>query len=201
MKFEKINENKIKITLTASDLKDYNITPETLTLNAEGAQDFLHTLLRRAEDFGFYANGEQIMIEAVSSSRDDNFTVYVTKIQNPADAMPHMALRAKRQERARRTAQKRGTLIFRFDDFDEVERASRYIDAEFVSKSTLYKYKDKYYLLIILKTPAASDMFRTKLSDYAREETAVLEKQGELAEHGELMIENDAIGVIRCYFK
>ena len=61
MKFEKINENKIKITLTASDLKDYNITPETLTLNAEGAQDFLHTLLRRAEDFGFYANGEQIM--------------------------------------------------------------------------------------------------------------------------------------------
>lgn len=200
MKFEKVSENKLKVVINADDLTEYGITPDKLLLDAAAAQDFLHNLLKKAEEFDFYANGEQVMIEVVSSNRDI-FTIYITKISNPADTLPHMSLRAKRPERRPRPNTRRNSLIFRFDDFEAVSRACQYITAEFVSKSNLYKYKDEYYLALTLKSTAISESVRTKLFDFGREETSILGKQGELSEHGELMIENDAIGVMRCYFK
>ena len=59
MKFEKLSENKIKITLTSQDLKDKNIDFHSFMSNPLEKQDLFLDILEEAEEeigFEFKAN-------------------------------------------------------------------------------------------------------------------------------------------------
>lgn len=79
MKFEKLNENKLRITLNISDLTDKNIDYQSFMANSIDTQKLFLDMLEKAEkEVGFDTKDYRIMIEALVTSKGD-FIVTVTR--------------------------------------------------------------------------------------------------------------------------
>ena len=80
MKIEKLNENKIRITLNLEDLKEKDIDLHTFMSNSLESQKIFLDMLEEAEkEVGFVTEDYRIMIEALALS-DGTFVLTVTKI-------------------------------------------------------------------------------------------------------------------------
>lgn len=67
MKIEKLNEDKIRITLNMEDLSERDIDYHTFMSNSIESQSIFLDMLNRAEkEVGFYTNNCRIMIEALA---------------------------------------------------------------------------------------------------------------------------------------
>ena len=79
MKIEKLNENKLKITLSIDDLEERNINLHSFMYNSPESQDLFWELLQTAEkECGFNVDDSMIYVEA-STTGSGNFTLLVTK--------------------------------------------------------------------------------------------------------------------------
>ena len=80
MKIEKINENKIKVTLSNHDLAEHNLDFQSLRYNSPEAQTLFWDMIKKAEsEHGFKASNCQLFIEA-ASIMDGDCTVTITKM-------------------------------------------------------------------------------------------------------------------------
>ncbi|NLB80803.1 MAG: adaptor protein MecA [Clostridiaceae bacterium] len=204
MKIERITPNKIKITLSVEDLKEWDINFETLTHNSPEAQDLFWNLIRRAEaEAGFYADGSQLIVEAMPL-KNDGFVMIITKIEEGADnqLQRYIKPREKKETRPRKKVRiVSNPLIFAFSCLDDVFLACKSIKGRFSGESSLYKHKEIYYLSPTILNDFIAEDIDVILSDFARKEGAsALIKSGELAEHGEVIIENGAVENICLYF-
>ena len=67
MQIEKLNENKIRITLNLDDLKENNIDLHSFMSNSIESQDLFYTMLDKAEkEVGFETKDYKLMIEALA---------------------------------------------------------------------------------------------------------------------------------------
>ena len=67
MQIEKLNENKIRITLNLEDLKENNIDLHSFMANSIESQDLFYTMLDKAEkEIGFQTKDYKLMIEALA---------------------------------------------------------------------------------------------------------------------------------------
>ena len=67
MKFEKLNENKIKITLSIQDLEEKDINFHDFMSNSLESQDLFLILLEEAEEkVGFKTQNCRVKIEALA---------------------------------------------------------------------------------------------------------------------------------------
>lgn len=67
MQIEKLNENKIRITLNLDDLKENNIDLHSFMANSIESQDLFYNMLDRAEkEVGFETRDYKLMIEALA---------------------------------------------------------------------------------------------------------------------------------------
>lgn len=67
MKIEKLNENKIRITLNMEDLKERDIDYHSFMSNSIESQGIFLDMLSTAEkEVGFYTDDCRIMIEALA---------------------------------------------------------------------------------------------------------------------------------------
>ena len=67
MQIEKLNENKIRITLNLDDLKENNIDLHSFMANSIETQDLFYSMLDRAEkEVGFKTQNYKLMIEALA---------------------------------------------------------------------------------------------------------------------------------------
>jgi len=63
MKIEKINENKIKVTISIDDLLERNIDLDTLNYNTPAAQELFWDMMEQAEiQFGFDASDSRYVL-------------------------------------------------------------------------------------------------------------------------------------------
>ena len=82
MKFEKLNENKIRITLNTQDLIDKNIDFHSFMSNSKESQTLFLDMLDEAEKkVGFVTKDYKLRIEALAMS-DGNFilTIHIPNI-------------------------------------------------------------------------------------------------------------------------
>jgi adapter protein MecA 1/2 len=92
-------------------------------------------------------------------------------------------------------------LIFEFLSLDDVIHACKTIESRFTGDSSLYKYKGKYYLSLNILNDFIADDMDVILTEFARKESAAaIIKSGELAEHGDLLVENNAVESMCSYF-
>ena len=78
---EKINDNKIKITLSNSELEERNLDFQSLRYNTPEAQTLFLDMMKQAEyEHGFKTANCQLFIEAASVN-NGQFIVTVTKLQ------------------------------------------------------------------------------------------------------------------------
>lgn len=92
MKFEKISENKIRITLNIEDLKEKDIDFHSFMSNSIESQDLFLDMLDQAEkEVGFVTKDYRVMIEALAMS-NGNFVLTITRM------IPDVAEKPKRKK-------------------------------------------------------------------------------------------------------
>lgn len=207
MKFEKLNENKIRITLNNQDLIEKNIDFHSFMSNSKESQNLFLDMLDEAEKkVGFVTKDYKLRIEALAMS-DGNFILTITRFGKSVDTQPKIHknknLKIKRKNLDITSKQ----LIYKFDSFEAFCNFSSFIskiDKFFsISKNMiLYLYKNSYYLCISnINTEHESIrklyILITEFGTYVDNSEMFARK---LAECGKVIIKNNAIKTCNKFF-
>ncbi len=99
MRFEKINENKLKIELSREDLMERNIKLSDIAFGAENSRQVLHEIMAQAfEELDFEADNKPLVIEAVPTS-GFSINIFITKIKDEAEFEESMSKVAQQGEK------------------------------------------------------------------------------------------------------
>lgn len=208
MKFEKINENKLRITLNINDLENKNINYQSFMSNSVDTQKLFSDMLDKAEEeCGFTTKNYKIMIEALVTTKGD-FIITVTRSSPKENSSLYgkKVLKTKRKTIPNISTKS----IYLFDNFEDFCSFCTYLDDEIIENLSkisknikLYYYKDNYYLLLnnLNKNLKLTKKFITKLPDFAKyvHNSEIVESK--LLEYGKLIIKNNAIKIGLKYFK
>ncbi len=156
MKFEKLNENKIKITLSMHDLEEKDINFHDFMSNSLESQDLFLDMLEEAEEkIGFKTRNCKVKIEALAMTEND-FVLTVTRIL-PDTLKKHFYVSPKKKVKAKRKIQdlQSAHLIYKFNSFDDYCYFIEFMlkndlqDANKIAKEiSVYIFKDFYYLIL-----------------------------------------------------
>ena len=206
MKFEKLNENKIRIILNTQDLADKNIDFNSFMSNSIETQGLFLDMLEEAEEkVGFVTRDYKIKIEALAMDSGD-FVIIVTRFN---DESKNSALVKPKKITAKRKSNIPDSeyLVYSFDSFDDVCSFSNYInnfeDRIKIAKSViLYEYNSKYYLSftkINSENPNIKQFYTiaTEFGTYTSNPDLFVRK---LSERGKIVIKNNAIKTCATYF-
>lgn len=202
MRFEKLNENKIRITLTNRDLAEENIDFHSFMSNSIETQDLFFEMLDKAEkEIGFVTKDYQIRIEALQVASGD-FILTVTR-GLPISDKKKIHIRRKKIE------SKSKQVIYGFNSFDDFCSFSALLNTQFahitnIAKSIcLYEYKQNYYLNfcnINQDYPNLKKIFSI-ITEFAIFIDNADLFNSKLVENGKLLIKNNAIKTAIKYFK
>jgi len=202
MKIEKINDNKIKITLSAKDLADRNLDFQSLRHNSPEAQTLFWDMMKLAEsEHGFTASNCQLFIEAASVT-NGNFIVTITKVFDTPGLPSGRSLHAKQAPSTLKIKRKptsySHSYIIRFPSFDNIVDALRQNTLSTKMSSALYEYKTEYYLVL---KPSISQTNELKklvflLSEFGDVAHDFRYTEGIINEYGNKIIAKDALKVL-----
>ena len=206
MKFEKLNENKIRIILNTQDLVDKNIDFNSFMSNSIESQGLFLDMLEEAEEkVGFITRDYKIKIEALAMDSGD-FVIIITRFN---DEQKNTALTKQKKITAKRKSSIPSSeyLIYSFNTFDDVCSFSNFIsefeDCIKIAKSiVLYEYNLKYYLSfskINSDHPNIKQFYTiaTEFGTYTNNPDLFARK---LSERGKIVIKNNAIKTCATYF-
>ena len=82
MKFEKLTDTKIRISISSKDMEKNNLSAENIFSNSADSQKLLDTMIARAEkEIGFKPEDSKLLVEAIILANDECvFTI--TKLGN-----------------------------------------------------------------------------------------------------------------------
>ena len=149
MKIEKINEDKIKVTLSTTELQERNLDFQALRYNTPEAQTLFWDMMKQAEnEHGFKTTNCQLFIEAASVN-DGQFIVTVTKIQDaPLPPIPQKRKLPIPELKVRKKQEvKSENSIYRFDDFEQICNLLKSVTVPVDLPSTLYEYKNAFFII------------------------------------------------------
>ncbi len=200
MKIEKLNDNKIRITLNLTDLEENNIDFHTFMSNSIESQKIFLDMLDKAEkEVGFVTDDYRVMIEALAMS-DGNFVLTVTRF-NPEKA--NTTYKKKKVNIKRKICEiDTKKAIYCFNTFDEYcsfcnflsNNILKYMN-DFADTISLFEYNSKYYLVIsnIHINTNLLKAFCSSITEFARfiEDANLFENK--LLEYGNLVMKDTAI--------
>lgn len=207
MRFEKLNENKIRITLTNKDLEKKNIDFHVFMANPIESQELFFDMLDEAEKkMGFVTKDYQIRLEAMQIAGGD-FVLTVTRSLPETYKLPEkkkIHIKRKNLNNFNNT-----NAIYCFNNFDDFCAFSNFINTNCISCAniaknlSLYEYKDNYYLCISkinLNYPNLKKLFSsiTEFASYVSNSDLFKLK---LVENGKLIMKNNALKTAIQYFK
>lgn len=148
MKFEKLSEYKLKITLSNDELPNSNGDLDSFMSNPNKArQSFLDILNKAENEVGFHIGNNKVRIDA-KYQYNGNFVFTVTKL------IPKKKIPKKAKPQKVSTNRKQNCLIYSFDDIENFFNLCNFLKVQKInclknfSKITeLYKLDDKYYLI------------------------------------------------------
>lgn len=205
MKFEKLSENKIRITLTAGDLKEKDINYHDFMSNPLETQDlFLDILEEAKEKVGFNTTDYRVKIEALAMI-DGDFVVNVTRMSEsekekitPSTSAPKKKFKVRRKSLAPKSQQ----AIYKFDTFDDYCYFIQYLSQNGFSRIyniakeiTAYIYQNEYYLIFHDINPDNKNLLKfyssiTEFGTYINHSSLLISK---LEECGDIVIKNNAL--------
>ena len=197
MHIEKLNENKIRITLNLDDLKENNIDLHSFMASSIESQDFFYDMLDKAEnEVGFETRDYKLMIEALAIP-NGNFILTVTRFSSEKEKI-------KKPIAKRKTFNEKTNIsVYEFESFDNFVEFCSYLRTNIdgptyvkLKKSTLYSYSNKYYLVINLNS-FKIDIFKTlhcSIIEFGKfiSNSDLFERK--LVEYGKVIYKTNAIG-------
>lgn len=202
MKFEKLSENKIRITLTIQDLAEKEIDFRTFMSNSIESQDILLDMLEEAKkETGFDPENYNLRIEALAMA-DTSFIFTITKeLPDEKTKLPKRKFKIKRKCLNPTSAQ----AVYAFATFDDFCSFLQYLkeskileDISNIADSImLYEYKQKYYLLMnsIHSEVVNKLRFYTTITEFAKYVTNSKVFASKLTECGNLIMEHNALEI------
>ncbi len=203
MKIEKLDTNKLKVSLTASDLIQLDLNFARAADDAESVKQAFIRLMKIAQkETGFDLSDARLMIEAVPD-KDDGFILFVTRVDEQQEEIGFAVRTVKKKPvlKAKKIPAQSVSCIFRFSDFEHLIAFAAHMGEAFDDYSTLYAFGDAYYLSIV-KNPLKSSFARmcVAASEYGTRLFRNNINEAYLLEHGKLLMKNDAMETIRKYF-
>ncbi len=199
MRIEKINDNKLKILLTNDDLKERNIKMAELAFGSEKTRDLFKEMISiAADEYDFYADDSQLMIEAIPISLEA-IVIMVTKMDEEEKIVMHT--KKKKSKDAPFVRAVENMSIYEFNTLDDVCLVTKVLYARFGGESVLVKKDKKYFL--ILNNNAGDEITDEELEiiigEYGKKRVVNPISKAYLFEHGEVIIKENAIDVLSEY--
>lgn len=208
MKIEKINENKIKVTISLNDLEERNLDFNSLNYNSPAAQELFWDMMEQAEVlFGFNASDSQLVIEA-SPDTDYGFVVTITKLDEDGDFESIQKYIKNKFRKTDLKVKKKNRkicstiMIYSFENFEDLCELCKRIKPMYNGDSSLYKCVNTYYLVLTRNNYIISNpkLFETIINEYGDKVRNVGFYEGYLSEYGTRIIEYNAIEALTTYF-
>lgn len=190
MKIEKINENQIRCTLNSNDLSDRQLDLRELAYGSTRARSLFREMMQQAfNDFGFDAEDNPLMVEAIPLS-SDSIMLVITKVDDPEELDTRFAKFSPKSDeesetlpdtgaplllegapapdaQALSTEPKEGAFaealrIFRFSSLDTVAQAAEVLGDSFDGHNSLYRNpaSGEYFLVISCQGYGEADFAR-----------------------------------------
>lgn len=207
MKFEKLSENKIRITLSTKDLAEKNIDFHIFMSNTLESQDILLDMLEEAKkQTGFDPENYNLKIEALCMA-NTNFIFTITKIvpELETDKSTTKTSRKKFIVKRKDIPPSASEAVYSFDSFDDfcnflcfIKECNLINSVNNIANSIiLYSYKQKYYLLIrdINLKIVNKIKFYTIITEFAKYVTNSKIFAGKLNECGNIFVDNNAFKI------
>lgn len=206
MKIEKLNEDKIRITLNMDDLKENDIDFHTFMSNSIESQELFMDMLDKAEqEVGFVTDDYRVMIEALATN-NGNFVLTVTRIEDEKQKNTYKKKKFNIKRKSPEINSKKA--IYCFESFDEfcdycnfIRDDTLKIIEELANRVSLYQYNEKYYLVLedlnmnvnLLKS------FASSITEFAHFVNGSI-FESKLTEYGSIIFENNAISECSKHF-
>lgn len=207
MKVEKINENKLRITLTLEELENRQISIKDIEKDPSLAKNLFIDLIEESNlEEDFMIGDSQLFIEA-SSDNNNIFIVTITKV----DTIPELKKYALMENPEKKKHRKSNSYVdisyyidsnvFSFNSIDDLLDLCDIAKKEklFYGKNTLYKYKTKYFLIFSKSAIKNKRFLKTFvfLSEYCDEYYSYDIFETSIKEKGNLIIENNAMQTLK----
>lgn len=190
MRIEKLNNDKIKVTLTSNDLINLDVDLASLSPNSQELHNFLFNIMETIQiETGFNPYNGQVVVEATPSS--DGMSILVSKIkpiqkQNITKEELKKGITVKA-----RLKKQRDTTIFYFDIFEDLCNALRELNREELIESSLYSLNKVFCYVLhhsshFLRCNSVLTEFSSKPSKYPMQFTYI-------KEHGKLIAEGEKL--------
>lgn len=146
VQIEKEDSNKIRVILRPIDLREMNVSVESLKPDSPQLHSFLYEIMERVRaETGFNPYSGQIMVEALPIG--EGMVLNVTRIMPPKKATADSSLNIKRVKAVLKESGQRRT-AFVFDSFDDLCNALTVLNKETLIRSDYYKLNSKNILLV-----------------------------------------------------
>lgn len=207
MKFEKLSENKIRITLSIQDLAEKEIDFHVFMSNSIESQDILLDMLEQAKkETGFDPENYNLKIEALAMA-DTSFIFTITKeVPEEKTKLSRKKFAIKRKSLNPSSTQ----AVYSFSSFDDFcsflyfLQESKLLDnlTHIADSILLYEYKGKYYLLMneIHSEVVNKLRFYTGITEFAKYVTNSKVFASKLVECGNLIMKNNALEIGLTHF-
>jgi len=196
MKIEKLNENKIKITLSSEDLKARNIDVQSFIYNSPESQDLFWDVMREAErEYGFSVDESMVYVEA-SATASGIFTLTVTKTANSLNSsnLKNKIRKQNHYKLKRKVANSPlDHSLYRFETFDDFCNFCQVAPIQQFGKNSLLELDSSYYLLV-------SNMPNSHILEYAVREHNPELLLAKVSEYGKSIVSDNALEVISKNF-
>ena len=208
MKFEKLNENKIRIILSNQDLIEKNIDFNSFMSNSIETQDLFLDMLEEAEEkVGFITKDYKIKIEALAMESGD-FVVLVTRFDNKESAKSPSTIKNKKVTAKRKSTKLNSEcLIYLFRSFDDFCTFSNHTlnmknYIKLANSIVLYTYNSNYYLVFtkLNKDHPYLKQFHALITEFGSNVSNPDLFLRKLNERGKIVIKNNAIKICSSYF-
>lgn len=189
MRFEKLTDKKIKITLSLEDMELNNVSLENIFSNSVSSQKLLQYMITKAEkEVGFFPGDSKLLVEAIMSS-DRECTFTITKIIDENDDLNITS----------------NSFIFKFDCLEDFISLCSFIKnmsslnlSEFSEYFSLFLYNDTYYLYFVdsITFSTLFDYMKTIFLEFGKDVSCSIGLDGILNEYGKVIFKNNAI--VQC---
>ncbi len=214
MKFEKLNDNKIRIILTNKDLNENHIDYHSFMSNSVETQDlFLDMLERAEEEIGFITRDYKIRIDALAMM-DGDFILTVTRM-HPEERERKELSKEKTNTKCKvkvkrkiQDLQKSSDLAYRFGNFDDFYdfvsgvHASQFDSRKLATHIQLYTYENAFYLILEQVNFEHKNIHRlssyiTEFASYVNSPEVYISK---IMESGKLILKHNALTTALKHF-
>lgn len=182
MKFEKVTDTKIKITLSLKDLELNNISAESIISNSINSQRLIENIISRAEkEIGFYPEDSKLLIKAIMPS-NEKCIFTITKLLDDDSYQKRCG----------------NSFIYKFNNFNDFTNLCSYLNnfsylnLKDISKSfSLILYNGAYYL-----QSSHMDFLKILFNEFGRDVSNSTGIEGILNEYGKIIFTKNAI--LKC---